>query len=50
MSVDTAIGPAPCVNVPSIKRRMACFVYEGMMLFGIGLIYIGGGASQICRL
>lgn len=38
MSVDTAIGPAPCVNVPSIKRRMACFVYEGMMLFGIGLI------------
>jgi uncharacterized RDD family membrane protein YckC len=38
MNVDTTIGPAPFGNVPSIKRRMACFVYEGMMLFGIGLI------------
>ncbi len=24
--------------VPSLRRRMACFVYEGMVLFGIGLI------------
>jgi uncharacterized RDD family membrane protein YckC len=23
---------------PSLRRRMACFVYEGMILFGIGLI------------
>ena len=23
---------------PSLSRRMACFVYEGMILFGIGLI------------
>jgi uncharacterized RDD family membrane protein YckC len=38
MNVDTTIGPVPFGNVPSIKRRMACFVYEGMMLFGIGLI------------
>jgi uncharacterized RDD family membrane protein YckC len=38
MNVDATIGPAPFGNVPSIKRRMACFVYEGMMLFGIGLI------------
>jgi uncharacterized RDD family membrane protein YckC len=38
MNVDMTIGPAPFGNVPSIKRRMACFVYEGMMLFGIGLI------------
>jgi uncharacterized RDD family membrane protein YckC len=38
MNVDSTIGPAPFGNVPSIKRRMACFVYEGMMLFGIGLI------------
>lgn len=26
------------VRAPSLRRRMACFVYEGMMLFGIGLI------------
>ena len=38
MNVDTAIGLAPAGNVPSLKRRMACFVYEGMMLFGIGLV------------
>jgi uncharacterized RDD family membrane protein YckC len=38
MNVDTAIGLAPVGNVPSLKRRMACFVYEGMMLFGIGLV------------
>jgi uncharacterized RDD family membrane protein YckC len=25
-------------NAPSLKRRMASFVYEGLLLFGIGLI------------
>jgi len=32
------VGQMPAARVPSLKRRMACFVYEGMMLFGIGLI------------
>ena len=26
------------VAAPSLSRRMACFVYEGLILFGIGLI------------
>lgn len=38
MNADPAIGSAPAGNVPSLKRRMACFVYEGMILFGIGLV------------
>jgi uncharacterized RDD family membrane protein YckC len=31
-------GPATDLPTPSLKRRMACFVYEAMILFGIGLI------------
>ncbi|OYY62814.1 MAG: hypothetical protein B7Y51_07720 [Burkholderiales bacterium 28-67-8] len=38
MSVGATMGAAVASAVPSLKRRMACFVYEGMMLFGIGLI------------
>lgn len=38
MSAGVTAGGAPALLVPSLKRRMACFVYEGMMLFGIGLI------------
>lgn len=34
---------APDLETPSLKRRMACWVYEGMLLFGVlvasGLIY-----------
>jgi uncharacterized RDD family membrane protein YckC len=30
----TAVGG----QTPSLARRMACFVYEGLLLFGIGLI------------
>ena len=30
-----AAQPAPA---PSLARRMACFVYEGMLLFGLALI------------
>jgi uncharacterized RDD family membrane protein YckC len=30
-----------------LARRMACFVYEGMLLFGIGLIPGGLGAAYI---
>jgi uncharacterized RDD family membrane protein YckC len=29
---------AASAAAPSLPRRMACFVYEGMILFGIGLI------------
>jgi uncharacterized RDD family membrane protein YckC len=29
---------AAATAAPSLTRRMACFVYEGMILFGIGLI------------
>ncbi len=29
---------AAAVAAPSLWRRMACFVYEGLILFGIGLI------------
>ncbi len=38
MSSGITVGAAEAGTAPSLKRRMACFVYEGMMLFGIGLI------------
>lgn len=38
MSDSATMAAAALSTVPSLKRRMACFVYEGMMLFGIGLI------------
>jgi len=31
-------GAASALVAPSLKRRMASFVYEGLLLFGIGLI------------
>ena len=31
-------GNGAAAAAPSLSRRMACFVYEGMILFGIGLI------------
>jgi uncharacterized RDD family membrane protein YckC len=33
MSVESTVGVTP-----SLKRRMASFVYEGLLLFGIGLV------------
>ena len=36
IGVDAAVAFA--VAAPSLKRRMASFVYEGLLLFGIGLI------------
>lgn len=30
--------PSTALPAPSLRRRMACFLYEGMILFGIGLI------------
>jgi uncharacterized RDD family membrane protein YckC len=36
-------APTPEFLVPSLKRRMACWLYEGMLLFGVmvasGLVY-----------
>jgi uncharacterized RDD family membrane protein YckC len=37
MSSTPALADAP-LRAPSLKRRMACFVYEALILFGIGLI------------
>jgi uncharacterized RDD family membrane protein YckC len=37
MTVGAAIGASALV-APSLTRRMASFVYEGLLLFGIGLI------------
>jgi uncharacterized RDD family membrane protein YckC len=31
-------GGAGAVMAPSLRRRMAAFVYEGLLLFGIGLV------------
>jgi uncharacterized RDD family membrane protein YckC len=41
MTADRGAAAAPGARpmaVPSLRRRMACFVYESMLLFGIGLI------------
>lgn len=36
-------APAAALPVPGIRRRLACFVYEGVLLFGVwmavGLVY-----------
>lgn len=39
-NVETA-GPAPGgveLHAPSLRRRLACFVYEGVLLFGVVMI------------
>lgn len=33
-----AVDAAGAMRVPGLHRRMASFVYEGMLLFGIGLV------------
>ena len=38
MTPTTVPQPAVPAQAPGLLRRMACFVYEGMVLFGIGLI------------
>jgi uncharacterized RDD family membrane protein YckC len=37
---EAALPLAPPLAVPSIKRRMAAFVYEGVVLFGV--VFIAG--------
>ena len=31
-------SPSPRPLTPSLKRRMACWIYEGVLLFGVVLI------------
>ncbi len=35
---ERATSTASALQTPSLPRRMVCFVYEGLILFGIGLI------------
>lgn len=45
---DGAGEPSPSrFTAPSLRRRMASFVYEGLLLFGIGLIPGAIGAGWI---
>jgi uncharacterized RDD family membrane protein YckC len=34
----TAAPPAESLHTPSIARRIACFVYEGVLLFGVVMV------------
>lgn len=38
----------PVLNAPSLRRRMACWMYEGMLMFGVVFIsgYLFGALSQ----
>lgn len=40
--------PRPSIDVPHLLRRMACWLYEGMLLFGVVFIsaYLFGTLSQ----
>ena len=44
----TPPSPAPALPTPSIKRRMACWLYEGVLLFGVVFIsgYLFSALSQ----
>lgn len=41
-------GGAPALQAPGLARRMACWLYEGMLLFGVVFIagYLYGTLSQ----
>ena len=44
----TALVETPLLIAPSLRRRMACWLYEGMLLFGVVFIagYLFGTLSQ----
>ena len=46
VATQRAVGPPP---TPSLVRRMTCFVYEAMLLFGIGLIPGAVGALFVAQ-
>jgi len=35
-----SVGPAPVLATPGLLRRMACWLYEGLLLFGV--VFIAG--------
>ena len=37
---DAATLPSPPFAVPHLARRMACWLYEGMLLFGVVFISV----------
>ena len=37
-TVEAPHDDAQVLNAPSLRRRMACFVYEGVLLFGVVMI------------
>lgn len=37
MTVSLA-APSGALQAPGLRRRLACFLYEGLLLFGVGLI------------
>ena len=43
----TVLAP-PSLTAPSLRRRMACWLYEGMLMFGVVFIagYLFGTLSQ----
>jgi uncharacterized RDD family membrane protein YckC len=40
MSATTELSPSPFLTAPSLRRRMACWLYEGMLMFGV--VFIAG--------
>jgi uncharacterized RDD family membrane protein YckC len=38
MSVEPAASRGGAVEAPGLRRRLACLLYEGLLLFGIGLV------------
>jgi len=42
------VSPAQDLSAPSLRRRLACFVYEGVLLFGVVMIaaYLYSSLSQ----
>jgi uncharacterized RDD family membrane protein YckC len=48
-SILTDSAPAiPTLTAPSLRRRMACWLYEGMLMFGVSFVpaYLFGTLSQ----
>ena len=47
-SVDSSTDTHPTFTTPSLARRMACWFYEGMLLFGVIFLagYLFGTLSQ----
>jgi hypothetical protein len=44
----TAAAAGPTFRAPGFARRLACFVYEGMLVFGVVVLagYLYGALTQ----